>query len=54
MCVLTLQLLSETFLILGTTERDIINIQSSSCKVLVFLVRYKCNFGWLYLAFGLK
>jgi len=32
---------SETFHILGRPERDIImNVQSSSCKVLVILVRF--------------
>ena len=39
-----LQLLSETFLILRRTERDMINIiYWSSCKVLVILVRFRRN-----------
>jgi hypothetical protein len=37
-CWFCLQLLFETFLILRRTERDIINVHGSSCKVLVILV----------------
>jgi hypothetical protein len=42
MCVLVfLQLLSEAFVILGRTERDIIiNVLTTSCKVPVILVRF--------------
>ena len=37
----SLQLLSETFLLLRRTERDIVvNVHSCSCKVPVFLVRF--------------
>ena len=44
----SLQLLSETFLILRRTERDItINAHRSSCKVPVIVVRFKWNFNFL-------
>jgi hypothetical protein len=45
----SLQLLSETFLTLSRTERDInINALVSSCKVPVILVRFSWNFHFLY------
>jgi len=45
---LSLQCLSETFLILRRTERDVIkNIHRSSCKVLVILFRF--NETWIFL-----
>ena len=40
-CVFSLQFLSETFLILGTIEREIVkDVCQSSCKVPVTLVRF--------------
>jgi hypothetical protein len=36
----SLQIVSETFLILRITQRDIINMHRSSCKVPVILVRF--------------
>ena len=42
----SLQLLSETFLILRRTERDITSVHSSSCKVCVILVRFQCNLNF--------
>jgi len=44
----SLQLLSETFLILRRIERDVIkNVCGSSCKVLFFLVRFSWNLNFL-------
>jgi hypothetical protein len=34
-----------TFLSLGTSERDIIKVQMSSCKVTVIPVRFQSNFS---------
>ena len=40
----SLQILSETFLILGRIQRDIIiNIRKSSCKVPVILIRHQTS-----------
>jgi hypothetical protein len=50
MCVLiSLQLLSATFLILRRNQRDIVNVHTrrSSCKVLVILVRFILNLNSL-------
>jgi hypothetical protein len=46
----SLQLLSETFLILRRTEKDIINANmcNSSCKVCVILVIFSWNFKFVY------
>ena len=47
MFCLSLQLLSQTFLILGRNERDIIiNVHTSSCKVLAIVARLKLNLNF--------
>ena len=48
MCVLSLsKLLSETFIILRSIQQNIINPQPPSCKVSVFLVKFKRNLNFL-------
>jgi hypothetical protein len=44
----SLQLLSETYLILRRIQRDVINVHRHSCKVSVILVRFKWNFNFVH------
>jgi hypothetical protein len=44
---ISLQLLSEIFLILRRTERDVINAYWASCNMLVILVIYEWNLNFL-------
>jgi hypothetical protein len=45
---LSLQLSFQTFPIVRRTERDIINVYRSSCKVPFILARFYCNLNFLY------
>ena len=42
-CDFSLQSLSEKFLIFRRMQRDIISLHGSSCKVMIFCVKFYCN-----------
>jgi hypothetical protein len=52
MCGVIFSATFETFLILRIIHWDILNVQRSSCKISVILVRFQWNFNFLWQTFG--